>query len=368
MADDKTLYRQQLSARCRSLHAHGIVNPAELLARTARWCGDNDVRIDTYGAGALIEDFESRVAELLGFPAARFMPSGTMAQQIALRVWSERAGLRHVGMHPTCHLELHEQRGYAHLHGLHATLVGPAARPMLAEHVSAVKEPMSVLLTELPVREAGGQCPTWDELEALKAAVAERDTRLHLDGARLWECAAWFGVKEGGRSYADVCAGFDSVYVSFYKGIGALSGAMLLGERWFIDEAAIWQRRCGGNLYTLAPNVASAAMLFDERLSRMTAYHERARELARALVTLDGVRVLPDPPHTNMMHVFVPKAAEAAMDARDQVAEDTGLWLFGKVRDADMPDYCRVELSVGDATLAVDDADIVAGFRALLES
>ena len=63
---------------------------------------------------------------MLGFEAARFLPSGTMAQQIAMRVWCERAGVRHFGMHPTSHLELHEERGYAHLHGLHAHAGGPA--------------------------------------------------------------------------------------------------------------------------------------------------------------------------------------------------------------------------------------------------
>lgn len=363
MTSDKQLHRKELRARSRWVYGHGPTPPVELLARTAAWCADNDIRADDYyGTGALIEDFESRVAERLGFAAGRFMPSGTMAQQIALRVWSERAGLSHIGMHPTSHVEVHEQRGYAHLHGLRATLVGPAYRPLLAEHFEAIKERMAALLIELPIREAGGQCPTWEELEALKAAIARSDTRLHLDGARLWECAAWFA-----RPYHEICAGFDSVYVSFYKGIGALSGAMLLGDRQFIDEAALWQKRCGGNLYSLAPYVASAAMLFDERLSRMPAYYRRARELARALAAIDGVVILPDPPHVNLMHMFLALDADAALDARDRVAEDTGLWLFNGAGAADMPGHCRFEWYVGDAALEVDVADVVAGFRALLE-
>ena len=95
----------------------------------AAWCDANQVSFDAYGEGALVQDFEAQVAERLGAEAARFMPSGTMAQQIALRVWCERAGKRHFGMHPTSHVELHEQRGYARLHGLEATLA--AARGAL---------------------------------------------------------------------------------------------------------------------------------------------------------------------------------------------------------------------------------------------
>jgi len=360
MNSDKPSLREQLRKDCRWLHGHGPERLADLLARTAAWCAEHDVQSDVYGTGALIEDFEARVAALLGFPKARFMPSGTMAQQIALRVWSERSGLTHVGMHPTSHLELHEQHGYVHLHGLRATLVGAKDAPLLAADFEAVSERMAALLIELPIREAGGQCPTWRELDALKSAARATDTRLHLDGARLWECAAGYG-----RSYAEICAGFDSCYVSFYKGIGALSGAMLLGNQTFIEQATIWQRRCGGNLYTLAPNVASAAMLFDERLARMPIYFERAKRIAEIASGIDGIEVLPNPPHTNMMHLRFAMDAETVMEARDRVARANGVWLFTTARAADGPDHCRVELYIGEAALGLDDATVEAGFRAL---
>jgi threonine aldolase len=361
VSDDRQARREQLKASSKWLHGHGPQTPAELLERIATWCRENEVAFDVYGTGELIEGFEARVADLLGFEAARFLPSGTMAQPIALRIWAERAQTTHVGMHPTSHLELHEQRGYAQLHGLRATLIGPASSPLLAEHYAAVKERLAALLIELPIREAGGQLPSWEELEALKQTVREAGTWLHLDGARLWECAAHYR-----RSYAEICEGFDSCYVSFYKGIGALPGAMLLGPRAFIDEAILWQRRSGGNLYTLAPNVASAAMLLDERLARMPAYHQRALEIARVLRAIEGVAVLPDPPHTNMMHVFLALESEAAMAGRDRVAEELGLWLLSAARPADVPGHCRFELYVGEAAMQVGDRELDAGFRSLL--
>ena len=290
----------------------------------------NDVGFDPYGEGPFTAAFETRVAELLNMPAARFFPSGTMAQQVALRVWCDRAENDHFAMHPTAHLELHEKHGYQFLHQMRATLIGPADSPLLASHFAELEADVAALLIELPIREAGGLLPSWTQLEELKAAVTERNTRFHLDGARLWESAAFYG-----RSYAEICAGFDSVYVSFYKGIGALSGAMLLGPEDFIEEAAVWQRRSGGNLYTMAPNVASAAMQLDERLEKMPAYYERSLALAAALSAIDGITVIPDPPHTNLFHVALAVDADTARNRRDEVARDTGLWLFGGVEPVD---------------------------------
>ncbi|MEM9379632.1 MAG: beta-eliminating lyase-related protein [Planctomycetota bacterium] len=361
MPTGKTPERVALRARSTRVHGHGPTSPAEVLRRAAEWCEESGYDFDVYGTGPLIEDFEARVAALLGFPAARFMPTGKVAQNVAMRAWAERAGTTHFGMPPTSHLELHEERAYAHLFGLRATLVGPADRPLLAGDLEAVPERLAALLVELPSREIGGQLPTWEELEELKGAAAARDVRLHLDGARLWESAAHYG-----RAYDEICAGFDSVYVSFYKGIGGLSGAMLLGPESFVRECEVWQIRAGGRLYTLAPNVASAAMQFDERLARMPEYHGHAVAIAEAIGAVDGVATLPCVPHTNLMHVFVERSFDAAHEARDRVAEAHGLWLFDRASEADAPGHVRFEWYVGDAALALNPAALGACFAALM--
>lgn len=355
--------RQALRARCVRVHGDLRPSPAEHLARVARWCEEQGLdHQDVYGTGRALQDFEARVAELLGFDAARFMPSGTMAQQIALRIWADRAGLRDVGMHPTSHVELHEERGYAHLHGLRSVHVGPAGSPLLAEHLRAVPGRLAALLFELPAREIGGQLPTWEQLEALKAAARDRGLPLHLDGARLWECAPAYG-----RALPAITAGCASAYVSFYKGIGALPGSMLLGDREFIDEAAVWQRRHGGNLYTLLPNMASAAMQLDERLAQMPAWLERARSVAAEMAAVPGVRVLPDPPHTNLFHVFIDLDPEAAMAARDELAESTGLWLYEYAGPTDRPGTSRIEYTVGEAAMELEPGSVRSGFGQVLD-
>lgn len=354
--DERATYRRELRARCRAIHGHGTPDAVAELAAVAEWCREHEVRQDVYGNGGLIEEFEAKVAGLFGKPAARFMPSGTLAQGAAMRVWCGPSG--RFGMHPTSHLELHEQRGYAELYGLRATLVGPTEREMLPDDLAAVAEPLDALLVELPTRENGGRLPEWDALVELCDLARERGTRLHLDGARVWEAQAAYD-----RPFEELAGLFDSVYVSFYKGIGALPGAMLLGPEDFVAEARLWQRRAGGNLYTLLPNVASAARQFDDRLARFPAYLERARALADALRPVEGVHVLPDPPHTNLFHVELDLSPETAATARDRVAEATGLWLFGGARPRRNPDRSYFELYVGDALMDIADEDVSAAFR-----
>lgn len=351
-----------LAAASRPLHSHERTSPADLLQAAADWCRTHDVSSDVYGTGALIEDFEAQIAALLGFEAARFMPSGTMAQLIALRVHCDAAKIPRFGMHPTSHLELHERRAYAELHRLDAVLVGPRHRPMLAEHLDAVTEPLGALLTELPAREIGGQLPSWEQLEALKAAARARGIPLHLDGARLWECAPAYD-----RPLHEITAGFDSCYVSFYKGIGALSGSMLLGSSALIEAATIWQRRMGGNLYTLLPNVVTARMLFEQQLAAMPGWLQRARELAAALSTVPGVRIVPDPPQVNLFHVLLDLDPQAARAARDRVAQQHGIWLFGGAREAETPGTSRFELYVAEAALALEVEQVRSAVAALFE-
>jgi threonine aldolase len=354
---------EALRRRC-TLHVSGHAPeiPGGELARIAEWCRTHGWHADRYGDGELIESFEAKIAALLGKPAAAFMVSGTMAQLIALRMWCERAGHFCVAMHPTAHLELHEERAYARLHRLDSILLGPRDRPTLARDLAACHERPAALLIELPAREIGGRLPGWDELEALAALARERGVKLHLDGARLWEAHAFYAPK----TLADICALFDSVYVSFYKGIGALAGAMLLGPQDFIAESRIWRRRQGGTLVQLHPFVASAAMRIDAQLAKMPAYRARALALGQALAAIEGLVIDPQPPQVNLFHLHLPARATAVAEARDRLAAREGVWLAQRIAEAQIPGWSTIELYVGDNLLALDDATVVPLYARLL--
>jgi threonine aldolase len=355
------LERKAIFARCeRFLAGHGPLRPRAALAELAE-AVDPDEERDFYGEGAIIADFEREVAGILGKEAAVFLPSGTMAQQIALRIWSELKGCSTVAFHPTCHLELHEQRGYERLHGLHARLVGHPRRLLTLADLEQIAEPVAALLLELPQREIGGFLPTWEDLQAQAAWARERGVALHLDGARLWESAPFYD-----RSYSEIAAFFDTVYVSFYKGVGAIAGAALTGPGEVIAEARVWQRRHGGNLISLFPYVVSARAKLRERLPRFAGYHQRALRVAAVLRAVPGVSIAPDPPHAHMLHVYLRGDSEKLLAESVRIAREERVALFQSLQPTDVPGICTFELSLGDAAEALTDDEIGAYFQRVM--
>jgi threonine aldolase len=336
------------------LPGHRARPPAELFAAMAAWCDANGVTAhDVYGAGTLIERFEQQVADTLGCEAAVFCISGTMAQVTALRLACQDRGRDLAALHPTSHIFIHEKANYQLLGHFTALPVGERYRPWTVADLAAVPDRLGAVGIEIPMREIGGQVTPWDELAALKAHVRGRGAHLHMDGARLWEAAAGYG-----KSVREIAAGFDSVYVSLYKGIGGLGGAMLAGSRDFIDRAAEWFRREGGNVIHKSPYVVSAAMQFDERLASMPAYFARTQWLYAVLKDYPALRVNPAAPQANMLHMHLPVSRTRALAIRNAIAGEHRIWLFNRVSHAALPDTSYVELYVGDNLLHAPDAAV----------
>lgn len=326
----------------RALDGHGPVRAADLLATVPA-----DTAVDRYGAGGVVAELEAEVAGLLGLPAAVFLPSGTMAQQAVLRVWADRRGRRTVVYHPEAHLDRHEGRALERLHGLVGRPVGDRHRLLSLDDLIEVAEPPAALVLELPQRDLGGRLPAWDELLAQTAWARQRGAATHLDGARLWEAAAGYG-----RPPAEVAQLFDTTYVSFYKGLGALAGCCLAGPQDVVAEVREWRRRMGGTLYGLWPSAASALTCLRRRLPLMSAYLEHARAVADAVRDLPGVQVLPDPPQAPMLHLRLRTSQAAFRAAARRLATEQGLWTWPRPMTTGDPAVLRVELSVGDATMA----------------
>jgi threonine aldolase len=344
----------ELLARCTTiLPGHRARRPAEMFSAMAAWCEANDVSHDVYGEGAVVQDFERKVAELLGFEAAVFCISGTMTQVTALRLAAMERGNAPVALHPTSHIFVHENSNYQLLHHFDALQVGDRHRPWVAADITDIPERLSAVGLEVPMREIGGQSTDWDELAAIKAHCRAQDIHLHMDGARLWEAAAGYG-----RSVAEIAAGFDSVYVSLYKGIGGVGGAMLLGTREFVARAATWFARQGGKLVHQSPYVVAAAMQFDARLAAMPACFRRTEFLYEVLSDYPIIKVNPARPQASMLHVHLPVSRERALEIRRELAREHGIWIFHRINHGVLPDTSYFELYVGDNLLDTPDARV----------
>jgi threonine aldolase len=348
----------------------------EIMWRCERWLGQRrpasaadllnaaaaalpaDCRPDQYGEGEIVEGFERRIAELVGKDAAALLPTGTMAQQIALRIHCDRRGLGTVGFHPTCHLELHEHAGYAHLHGLKAELIGDRDRLITLSDLDELRAPIGAMLIELPQREIGGRLPEWEDLLAQIQWARARNIATHLDGARLWEAAPYYEC-----AYPQIGALFDTVYVSLYKGLCGLAGCVLAGPEELVAETRVWRRRHGGTLSSLFPFAAAAQRGLDELIPQMPRFLEHARALAGALGQLSGVVVVPDPPQTPLFHVHLHGDPELLQERALDVAEQRHVWLFHRVAPSVVPNMNVIEMNVGEPALEISPGEAAELFE-----
>jgi threonine aldolase len=322
---------------------------------------DGSLASDMYGKGEVIERFQNRMAEYLGKESAVFFPSGTMAQQIALRQWCDRKGLKKVAYHPLCHLEIHEQDGLKELHGIVPILLADKDRLIRLEDIESMQEEIACLLLELPQREIGGQLPEYAELEAISAYCRSKGIKLHLDGARLFEITPYYG-----RTAAEICSLFDSVYVSFYKGIGGIAGAILAGDTDFTEPSKVWKRRHGGDLISLYPYLISSEYYFDLRIEKMGQYYEEAKELASLFNECRGTVTKPGVPVSNMFHVHFSKSKEEMERILAELYEACGIGLLAFVRETN-DRGCYAEFSIGDRYAKVPKERIRSAFKLLDE-
>lgn len=327
---------------------------------------DQSILPDAYGTGEVIEDFQNMIAKDFGMEQAVFFPSGTMAQQIALRIWCDERGSKKVAYHPLSHLELHEKDGLKVLHGIETVPLGESNRLFNIDDLKSpgVLRGVSCVLFELPQREIGGQLPTWVELVEMTVLCRENGIHTHLDGARLLETLPFYK-----KSVQEVCALFDSAYISFYKTLGGITGAMLMGDKDFMEKSKIWKRRYGGDLYHLYPYILSSRSCYLARKDKMEEYYSGAKIYAEILNDLPGVKTIPEVPVCNMFHVRFDMKVPEIETALSVVIEKHNIALFRGVLPSD-EGGTKTEVWVGDGFSEVPKQlmeEAVREFRSLLK-
>lgn len=338
-----------LEAQCsRRLSNHRSRSPQEVLSALAANPAAAEPA-DFYGAGGAATQLEQRTAELLGKPAAMLFIKGMIAQMSVLRAAAEQARTLNVAIHPMSHIDLDEAGAAWRIHNLRPIRLGRYS-PFGVADLETITEPIAAIVVELPLRRSGYLLPPIDALRAISSWARQRSIHLHFDGARMWEAAAGYGVP-----LADLTALTDSIYVSFYKGLGGLGGAVVAGEADFVRSLAIWKTRHGANLYRVFPYAISALAGLETHLPRMPEYVDRARALAELLSAEQRLTITPRVPGVNAFHLLLPASVKALTERNREFAKLRDVWLFNGFLESPVEGRSIGEIVIGDSS---DDYDL----------
>ncbi|HEX4328746.1 MAG TPA: low-specificity L-threonine aldolase [Burkholderiales bacterium] len=270
-----------------------------------------EVGDDVYGEDPTVNRLQARLAQMLGFEAGLFLPTGTQSNLAALMAHCARGDEYIVGQE--AHTYRYEGGGAAVLGSIQPQPLAnqPDGTLALAEIEAAIK-PLDdhFARTRLLALEntIGGKVLPAAYVESALALAAGRGLRTHLDGARLFNAAVGSGVAAGALT-----RGFDSVSVCLSKGMGAPAGTVLVGGRDFIAQAKRWRKVLGGGMRQVGILAAACLYALDHHVERLAQDHENAAALARGLGEVAELQV--EGPHTNMLFVRVPADKAAALQA-----------------------------------------------------
>jgi threonine aldolase len=298
-----------------------------------------DVGDEQRGEDPTTRRLEERVAELLGQEAGLFLPSGTMCNQIGLRLHA-RPGGDELILDRTAHPIIAEAGGPAWNAGLMIHALDGDRGIFSGDDVRAAVRPDSrymprsrVVSVEQTTNMGGGRVWALDAIHDVLAAAREHELRAHLDGARLMNAVVASGV-----SAAEYAGGFDTAWLDFTKGLGAPVGAVLTGSRELMDAAWRWKQQMGGAFRQSGIVAAGCLYALDHNVERLAEDHENARVLADGLVEL-GLEVVA--PETNIVIFAAPDGFIEAM-AR-QAVELSGT-PDGRVRAVTHLDVSRADV------------------------
>ena len=256
-----------------------------------------------YGDDPSLNALEARVASVLGKEASLWLPSGTMANQVALRVLTRPGDDVLVGSE--AHSVWHEAGGSAANAGVQFTEIGSNGlftEDDVRRHAKPRNQPVlplpatTLVQIENTHNRHGGI--VWAQAEVERVCATARDLGLatYLDGARLWNASAQSGI-----SPEQLAAPFDLLMVAFSKGLGAPAGSMLAGSRALIDSAVRYRRMFGGAMRQIGMLAAACDYALTHNLARLAEDHAHARMIAERLASCPGVRIDLDRLHTNIV-------------------------------------------------------------------
>lgn len=267
---------------------------------------------DVFAEDPSINALENYGAALFGMEAALYCPSGTMTNQIALKVHTQPG--QEIIAHELSHILNYEGGGAAFNSGCQVRTVSGPQGQMKADQVAAAIQnpedihaaPSRLVVAENTTNKGGGACYDLADLAAIAALCRENHLAFHLDGARLWN--ALIARDQEPKAYGEL---FDSISLCLSKGLGAPVGSLLLGSRAFIREARRVRKRFGGGMRQAGMLAAAAHYALENHRERLREDHQKAQELRRALESCSWVERI-EPVETNIVIFYLKAHKETA--------------------------------------------------------
>jgi threonine aldolase len=279
-----------------------------------------DVGDDVWGEDPTARALEARAAELLGKQAAVFVPTGTMANQIALLVHCRPGD--EVIVSRSAHLRLYESGAGAAWAGVQFAEVGAADGTFDAAQMDAAVLPRDRNLPQTRLcalenthNRGGGRVWPQAQVTAVAARARHHGLALHLDGARIWNAAIASGLPE-----RELAAPFDTVSACFSKGLGAPAGSVIAGTRDDMERARRFRKMLGGGMRQVGVLCAAGLYALEHHRARLADDHGNARRLADGLRGIAGIALDATPVETNIVLFDVKGISAADLAARVQNA------------------------------------------------
>jgi threonine aldolase len=273
---------------------------------------------DVYGEDPTVTELERRVAVLLGHEAAVFTPSGSMANQLGVRL------LVRPGQEMICDEDAHVVRaelGAAAAVSWVTTRTWQARRGVIdPDRIAAMMRPdagphlvsTAAVVVENTHNFGGGTVQPLETVQRLRAVTSAAGVRMHLDGARLWNAHVASGTALS--SYGEL---FDTVSVCLSKGLGAPVGSVLASSAERVAEARVWRKRLGGGMRQVGILAAAGLHALDHHVERLADDHARARRLAEIIAVAVPGAVDPASVETNIVVLVVPDSAAVVNRCRE---------------------------------------------------
>jgi len=296
-----------------------------------------EVGDDVYGDDPTVNSLEERVAAMFGQEAGLFAPTGSLANQLAIRTLVKPG--EEILVETRGHIVRAELGAAAAVSGI-TTRTWPAPDGLLrAEDPLAIAQenagPYLVSTKAIAVENThnfgGGTVLPIEEIAKLSAAAHARGIAMHLDGARIWNAHVASGV-----SFAEYGKHFDTISVCLSKGLGAPIGSVMLSTKARVAEARIWRKRYGAGMRQVGIIAAAAHYALDHNINRLSEDHARAQKIAVALAAIDSSLIDPKKVHTNIVGLDLSKIGITAADLTAHCRE-AGLWI-----SALGPNYARL--------------------------